>query len=368
MACSRLNAATVSQWKRNIKTSVYVVVVFILGHYLWRMLIGYPVSVNTASLTDTDPHRRVFLLTIPFTEARETIGSVIWRYTITHGLSTILTKGGESTDRLGTSPKAQNSFLRPYHTAVTELIYNPTILRQFLRVNTPYITVLRHPLVHLQSAIQNPNTKDGKSTTISVKDFLENPGRFEKQWAQQISLTNNPYARYFGMPPDCFHNDSLIKELISTIDRDFSAVLILEKMDESLVMFRRVMRWSYKDISYNLKQKPEIFPDMMQMEDIVAKHRAWAEADYAIYEHFNNKLNEYVQRGGETFAVEVSKFRQALTTVNDFCGHALRQKGVHEVEFSDWSGNVTFSLTDCKLLQANEGTLRNILAKRQVRI
>lgn len=344
--------------------SLLVVAVFTVLHYLWCMLIGLPVIASPVRVCD--PYQRVFLLAVPFSGARETTGSIIWRYALKHDLSTVLTTAGEVISQLDPDPEAQNAFSRPYHTAVTELVYNPTILGRILRVDTPYIAALSHPLAHLQSVLQNTNTTDGRSGAINVNDFLENPDRFEKQFAQRISLTNNPYARFFGMSPDYFHNDFMINELISTIDRDFSAVLILEKLDESLVMFKRAMCWSVKDIVYNLDYQMDGFPDVTQRKDIIAKHRAWAEADYAIYEHFKNKLDEYVVKGGEPSAIELSKFRQTLTMVNSFCGQVLRENDLLKVESNDWSGNFTFSVTDCKLFVARGVTLRNILATRQV--
>lgn len=331
--------------------------------YLWWNAQNYRLE----SATDcAAPKNSVFMLTIPGSGA-DTIGNVIWRYAITHDLTAILQRPGLLGKQLKTANQKGDSFFPPYHTAVTDMKYNPSIPHRYLRVDTPYITVLRHPLFHLQSVLQNTNTGDVNSAAISVTDFLQNPNRFEKQWAKQISLTNNPYARFFGLPPDYFHNSSKVKELIATTDSDFSAVLILEQIDESLVLLRRAMCWSFKDIIYNLDYQAEAFTGVMQQEnrkqEQVAKHRAWAEADYAIYEHFLHKHENLTS--GKTFADELSEFKQIYVKVNNFCSHVLDKDEVLLIKST--MGNFTVSLQDCELFQASEVSLRNILEERQAR-
>ena len=140
-------------------------------------------------------------------------------------------------------------------------------------------------------------------------------------------------SSYFGYSKDgrnsaCAEYPDVEKPpcLIDFIESDVHLVMINELYDESLVMLMRMLNWDMGDILYlklrvqHYKAKNMTFP-----ERLLKNHEAWSSIDYAIYNHFRNKLENQIESLGEPFKKQVTLFRNVKEAFEVFC-RSLVQK------------------------------------------
>lgn len=313
------------------------------------------------------PQTHVFFLRVPKT-GTSTSTFIFWRYGIRHNVSVLLPKPymEETYGRIDRNLHEVNS--PPYGIVANQLIYNPVNFARFLPNDTAYIAQLRHPLAHLSSVIHyhGHDYLERLSQSDKVRDYLRDPRGYESKWNFGISLTNNPYAFYFGLDKRALHNPVSIAYVLSRAEKDFAAVLILEKLDESLIMMKRILCWTFEDIIYRVENVNTARPRTSPGKDLLAKHEKWAVADYKIYNHFVKKLQTYIENGGKEFQLEVSEFKSVLQDIHTFCDSSERGSESHlNMPGGAFHDPFTYTSENCKLLSTSAIDLRNIIRKTQ---
>ena len=199
-------------------------------------------------------------------------------------------------------PSKSTGFDGQYNIICEHTVYNETELKQWMPTDTFYLANIRHPLTHVKSVI-NYNKLYTKLNISSSDHFLaellSDPRRHDK-----VNTTRNISARFFGLNrrvSDKASGDALIQH----IDRKFGMVLIMERIDESLVLLKRRLCWSRKDILYLplrvVEYKGKAKETEQDQEELIAKHRKWSNIDYDMYDHFDGRLQvsrtEYLDIG-----------------------------------------------------------------------
>ena len=188
-------------------------------------------------------------------------------------------------------PNRSTGFDGRYNILCDHTMYSESEVKQLMPQDTFYLTNLRHPFTHVKSYINYANI----FTTLNIskkQDFLEdllsNPEQHDR-----VYRTRNIMAKFFGLNrnvSDLAAGDALIKQ----IDANFHLVLIMERIDESLVLMKRRLCWSAKDILFLplrvLKYKGKATGTQEDEDSLIARHRKWSGIDYAIYDHFVRKL------------------------------------------------------------------------------
>ena len=189
------------------------------------------------------------------------------------------------------APNRSTGFNGQYNIICEHTMYNESELEQWMPTDTFYLANIRHPLTHVKSVI-NYNKLYTKLNISSSDHFLaellSDPRRHDK-----VNTTRNISARFFGLNrrvSDKASGDALIQH----IDRKFGMVLIIERIDESLVLLKRRLCWSTKDILYLplrvVKYKGKAKETEQDQEELIAKHRKWSNIDYDMYDHFVSRL------------------------------------------------------------------------------
>lgn len=127
----------------------------------------------------------------------------------------------------------------------------------------------------------------------------------------------NQQSRDLGINKRKYFNDTLLKETVREMSRDFRLVLITEYFDESLILLRRLMCWTFEDILYVSKRKQ---PAKVHFSDKVKKKlHQYNHADVFLYNYFNRTLWAKIKEYGPTFADELAFFRKLLTAKHKEC-------------------------------------------------
>ncbi|XP_066266183.1 galactosylceramide sulfotransferase-like isoform X3 [Branchiostoma lanceolatum] len=249
-------------------------------------------------------------------------------------------------------------------------MYNRTRFRQLMAPDTRYVTILREPLQRLKSAFQYFHLEDRfpglqKQTprgVAYVTTYLKRPGYWDTHYQQpptpdgrEHRCLRNCLGRDLGLSEKHYDNNTAVQEFIQGIENDFTTVLILEYLPESLVLLKRRMCWTLYDILYahgthSLKQRykgKEVVTGAMK--DGFYKHN---KADVMLYTRFNDSLHRQISQEGTDFLEEVKHFKRTNDNVLGFCqSKKWRRQRNLIVEKSKWNDafSVNVGNSFCKL-------------------
>ena len=111
-----------------------------------------------------------------------------------------------------------------------------------------------------------------------------------------------------GLDPKV-NNTSMIQKKIKTLHKEFDLVLITEYFDESLILLKRFLCWSYDDILYisaGVRSKSHRYS---VSEDLQKKIREWNAGDVLLYNHFNKTLWRKIDEYGSAFQTDLEEFK-----------------------------------------------------------
>ncbi|XP_070570921.1 galactose-3-O-sulfotransferase 2-like isoform X2 [Ptychodera flava] len=226
-------------------------------------------------------------------------------------------------------------------------VYNKTLFNEIMEPDIKYVTIVGQPLSQLHSTLQffNVNTSLNISDTSPLLNtFLTKPENIGVQ--NQFPNLKNFMLSDLGLPKSEQDDMKAVRSYIDDLDRDFDLVMVSEYFDESLVLLKRMLCWSLRDILYiDLDaMKRKIRPvNSATDEDI---HRNFSPADYKLYNYFNKTLWRKVSQE-VNFEKEVEYFREINARFVDFCDKANLQKSFFEVEPSIWSNGFSVDTNFC---------------------
>jgi len=198
----------------------------------------------------------------------------------------------------------------------------------FPKDKAKYITILRNPLNQYESVFNfmhfaNPLGFGGEADPLGT--FLKYPPSFKDthplmKKTLALHLLRNPMLFDLGLDFRYFQNRTAIEEYINFIGKEFDLVMIMEYFDESLVLLKQLLCWSYEDILYfklnerQDKQKRKTLDSTVQ-ENILS----WNYADKLLYDHFNRTLWRKIKEQGKAFTRELQIFRRINERISSKC-------------------------------------------------
>ena len=163
-------------------------------------------------------------------------------------------------------------------------------------------TVLRDPFSIFESYYSYRNLE--KELGVDLKGFIQLLRQSDPMnWnassvlsAHQITRAVYEFGLAFnlGMPYASLQDDKAIDNHIIKIEKEMDLVMISERMEESLILFRYLMCWQPEDIvafNQNVRRVSKVVK--LDKEDKKELKR-WLKADQKIYNHFAKILEEKV--------------------------------------------------------------------------
>ena len=239
----------------------------------------------------------------------------------------------------------EKKFARPskfqYNIVFEHSVYNGPVMKSVVPNNSVFITMIRSPWEQFKSSYNyfGLGKVAGVHPDSDIRKFLRNieaydaiyksPENNEKRWCfpDGFSMTRNIMSHCLGMPlgfpegrDDISDNVTAVKRYIEHLDENFLRVMIADYFYESLVLLRRLMCWTLKDIlfhkanlnSYDYKSLPP-------KGNLFQIHQNWSKVDYLLFEYFNKTFWRKIADEGENFKQEVDHFRLVQLTVDRFC-------------------------------------------------
>ncbi|PIK51900.1 putative galactosylceramide sulfotransferase isoform X2 [Apostichopus japonicus] len=224
----------------------------------------------------------------------------------------------------------------PFHRANMEKVMKPT---------AKYVSILREPVSRWYSVVEYYSlfklalrlTKEQYEAikTSPLDDFLS---AIAKCKYFSCSLGYNGQLFDLGLTEKVYYTDEhVIQKKIKTIEEELDLVLIAEYFDESLLLLKKMMCWTFEDIMYiKKKQRRNVSREPTRIEQANAI-RKWNKGDVMLYQRFNRTLWNKINKYGPNFQKDLRRFREmndvttkscVNTTSSDINGNYILQNEV----------------------------------------
>ncbi|XP_064619562.1 uncharacterized protein LOC135483002 [Lineus longissimus] len=238
----------------------------------------------------------------------------------------------------------------PFNIFCEHSVFNKTAMSEFMPRDTIYVTSVREPFSHFKSVYNYY-----KVGQISIAGQDENVGQFLRDAAiydsiykshgkmnerscvpDNFSMTRNLQSHIFGIPVgypqgtlDVSRQPLQLVHYITKRFKEYDLVIVLEYLNESLVLLKRLMCWSLRDIIYkpaNVLQYVQKLDDGQENKNI---YRKWSSADHMLYDHANITLWNKIALAGNDFKMEVAQFEQIQSNVTEFCTSDVKKEYIY---------------------------------------
>ncbi|XP_078663490.1 galactose-3-O-sulfotransferase 2-like isoform X4 [Branchiostoma floridae x Branchiostoma belcheri] len=233
-------------------------------------------------------------------------------------------------------PPEENEYVHmpeeKYEALFHHFVYNKTWLLSKFPPETQYISILRRPFSNLKSQMNYYHLRGVlgiKRTKNPVKIFLQDPWQYRNRsqtFFPHVNITwdgtRNPMTFDMGWPAERADEEEEARKYIGELDADFTLVMILEHLDESVVLLRRLMCWELRDVLlYSSRKNSRGYPykTYKATPEELENHRAWSAVDYMLYDTFNNSLWRKIKEQGPDFYDELKYFKRIKNDVSNFC-------------------------------------------------
>ncbi|XP_005090395.2 galactose-3-O-sulfotransferase 3 [Aplysia californica] len=313
--------------------------------------------------------------------ASTTMHNILMRYAIKHELNVLLPKAGLHINQNGHQIPDDNLSPIPagskYDILSNHLIFDHDEVSSFFPADTFYVGIIREPFSQFLSAFVYYSQIWRHQNLLNViKDYPDNPieafiqysGRYIGDTKPNTVYVNNRMSVDFGFPLENFEaskrNHTKIESFLQQIDAIFDVVLIAEMFDESLVLLRRMLGWTTKDIIYmdkNVFSGQHAKPSWIQKRDYSAhiKHlfENYAAIDIALYDYFLNRFEQKLDQQPKDFYAEVEAFKKLKLKITSYC--TIMDNRTHPFESlhfpaSEQLNEFTLTPSDCVLMKLEE--------------
>ncbi|XP_076116671.1 galactose-3-O-sulfotransferase 2-like [Mytilus galloprovincialis] len=258
---------------------------------------------------------------------------------------------------------------KTYDILCCHVLYDSEAFHKYMPTDTAYIGIVREPFDQFLSTLnyfRAPYIFERIKSQSRVLKFLQNPAQYENGLPYKWSMTNNRMAVEFGFPSNLFRKyleeDSM--NYLTKLDKEFQFVIIMEYFTESVVMMRRILGWTIKDVLYlkkNSARRSYSFADNTHRH----MYERYAKLDYDLYNFFYRRLWSQIQKEGLDFHLELLYFDRLRKEVEDYCMYTVDKRSGYIIAASKWSAAFVVSQDDCDNLKKNELFFVERIRKRQ---
>ncbi|EDO36200.1 predicted protein, partial [Nematostella vectensis] len=198
----------------------------------------------------------------------------------------------------------------------------------FPKPKTKYISILRDPVLQYESVFNfmhfaNPlgfnQEIDPLGTFLKYPPSFKDSRPFMKK-TLALHLLRNPMMFDLGLDFRYFQNATAVDHYLKFLNEEFDLVMIMEHFDESLVLLKRLMCWTYEDILYfKLNERQDKHKRKSLDEEVRQDILSWNRADSLLYDHFNKTLWAKIKEQGAPFQRELKIFRRINKRISNQC-------------------------------------------------
>lgn len=271
----------------------------------------------------------------------------------------------------------------PFDVLAHHARFNEAEMRAVLGPDPVFITIVREPAALFESLYsyyefenitnlsleQLAMARRNNSLDGLLQQFMRNKTRMAEGF-NQMSFD-------LGLEPEQCGNKSAVRDFIERLDVTFDLVMVAERMNESLVLLRDLLRWSLDDVVvFKLNTRQSRYRHTLSPE-LADDLRALNAVDVLLYEHFDRRFHQRVQEfGQERMAHELRLLEERTRAWYQRCVREISppQKSEPEYKLYFWISNKVLmyhpnneSSEECTRLMLPEVVYTERLRKKQSR-
>ncbi|XP_053375901.1 galactosylceramide sulfotransferase-like isoform X1 [Mercenaria mercenaria] len=316
-----------------------------------------PETRSVQSTVNVIRARRNFTSHVAFLKVHKagstTMQNLFFRFGLRHNLKILLPKSGNYLHSA-----AQQIPLKAgehYDIFACHTVYRRQLFDNLLPADSVYIGIVREPVSRMISSAYYYRDVFGVKylKRIPQSNFIHNLVNFQDKYDPGFfSHTRNTMGEDFGFERGIMQLQ--IKWYLDQLNSQFLLVLIMEKFDESLVMMKRVLKWSVIDIIYLKTNSYEHNPVILSATER-AKFRNTNFLDFEIYEYFSDVFEIKLKQMDDDFYDEVAFFKTVLNEVSGFClKNNQTENTVLTIQQSTWDEKFQVMKSECKRMKTKE--------------
>ncbi|XP_055344897.1 galactose-3-O-sulfotransferase 2-like [Paramacrobiotus metropolitanus] len=299
------------------------------------------VSSNGAQPVRTCPAQRNIMFLKTHKCASSTVQNLLMRYGDAHNLTFVLPPDG---NYLGHPAKFTPNLSLPLPSMFSKTEYNlfchhtrwnENATVQLMPKDTVFVSIVKEPAAMFESMYNYVRLPERYK--VSLKKFLEAPHKYYFNSTVR-DFARNPMMFDFGLDMEDFENSKKIIEKIQEIDRRFALVMIAEHMEESLVLLRQLLCWSWDDVVvFRLNARKAQYKEKLST-NLQERARKWNRADSALYEYLLQKFHDHRKNYGiEKLGQDVETLREVTRSWYEFCVQAeISKNDTTDLRFQVW--------------------------------
>jgi len=206
--------------------------------------------------------------------------------------------------------------------------YNHEKMESIMPADTIFVTILRDPVFSIEYFFSFYNLKQAHHEESAIH-FLEDFFSTSLNKSRHPDLLNrrrfgrferNKMSVGLGLDAKHFDNLEMITKFINTIDSQFHLVMIIDRLEESLIHLQNLLCWTLDDmIVFRHKiQNAHVLHNVSI--DLKQKIRSFNNADELLYKHFDAKLNRQTEAFGKTeMEKQIISLQHATNLMYDKC-------------------------------------------------
>ncbi|XP_071961234.1 galactose-3-O-sulfotransferase 3-like [Antedon mediterranea] len=217
--------------------------------------------------------------------------------------------------------KMRKQPLDSYHLLTNHARYNRKEMDAVIHP-AMYVTIIRKPVANFESTFGYFDAEKllkVPQNINSLEIFFLNPNKFVARTFFGWQRARNGQLFDLGLSHEDYDDQVKVQNKIKHLDSEFDLVLITEYFDESLILLKKLMCWSFEDILYVSKGIRSASHRYALNDELQAKIREWNHADVMLYNHFNKTFWRKIKEYGDSFQKDLSEFRNKQRTVLSHC-------------------------------------------------
>ncbi|XP_063296993.1 galactose-3-O-sulfotransferase 4-like [Pelobates fuscus] len=209
---------------------------------------------------------------------------------------------------------------KEFHIMCHHMRFQLTEVEKVMPNSTFYFTIVRNPVSHMESSFSYFKNIDVFHEAKSLEDFFTNTSKYYKTTSEKGNYAKNLMAFDLGFDNNGLESTKHFKLMCRAVDTMFDLVLISDYFDESLVLLKNALCWTFEDIlSIPLNSRSNNTKQALSKET-QDKIKNWNQLDWNLYVYFNRSFwNKVDNFGRKRMENEVEELRKKRTEIAQIC-------------------------------------------------
>ncbi|XP_063296994.1 galactose-3-O-sulfotransferase 2-like [Pelobates fuscus] len=207
---------------------------------------------------------------------------------------------------------------KEFHIMCHHMRFQLTEVEKVMPSDTFYFTILRNPVSQMESYFSYYNSQSTFLGAKSLEDFFSNTSKY--YIGTKSSNAKNSMAFDLGFDNNGRESTKHFKLMCQAVDIMFDLVLLSDYFDESLVLLKNALCWTFEDIlSIPLNRRSKHTKQALSKET-QEKIKNWNQLDWNLYVYFNRSFwNKVDNFGRKRMENEVEELRTKRTEIAQLC-------------------------------------------------